>query len=298
MNLHHLELFYYVAKYEGIVNACRHMPYGVQQPAVSAQIKALEAELGVCLFRRRPFALTPEGLSLFNYAKPFFAGLDHVERVLQGIPASQLRIAGPSELLCFHVPELFQELQECHPQLRLKVFERSQAAAVQLLTSGECSLAVTVKEPSLPSHLSSKLLVSIPLAIMHPGGKGRLKKVVDMLSTGVTPQQPLIAPPHNETVTRLFYKGLAHYKTRWPTQIEAIGREQIAAYVSEGFGLGLWAATPGVPIPTGTRLEILEDFEKLDIHVFWSEPLNKLEQKFLELIVARANNLRRTRSQS
>ncbi len=26
MNVHHLELFYYVARYEGIVAACRHIP--------------------------------------------------------------------------------------------------------------------------------------------------------------------------------------------------------------------------------------------------------------------------------
>ena len=61
LNLHHLELFYYVAKHEGIVPACRHIPYGVQQPAVSAQIIRLEEDLGVSLFRRRPFQLTPAG---------------------------------------------------------------------------------------------------------------------------------------------------------------------------------------------------------------------------------------------
>ncbi len=288
MNLHHLELYYYVAKYEGIVNACRHMPYGVQQPAVSAQIRNLEEDLGVALFRRRPFALTPEGRSLYEYAKPFFAGLEHVELVLRGIRTSQLRIAGPSELLCFHVPELFQELQSRHPKLRLKVFERNQAAAVQLLTSGECSLAVTVKEPSLPPHLSSKLLVSLPLAIMHPSGKGKLKPVNAMLEAGTTPAQALIAPPHNETITRLFYKGLARRKTKWPTQIEALGREQIAAYVSKGLGLGLWTGAPGVPTPQGVRMEILEDFEKLEIHIFWSEPLNELEQEFLDLVESRA----------
>ena len=38
MNIHHLELFYYVAKHEGISGAVRNMPYGIQQPAVSAQV--------------------------------------------------------------------------------------------------------------------------------------------------------------------------------------------------------------------------------------------------------------------
>ena len=33
MNIHHLELFYYVAKFGGISEAVRNMPYGIQQPA-------------------------------------------------------------------------------------------------------------------------------------------------------------------------------------------------------------------------------------------------------------------------
>jgi DNA-binding transcriptional LysR family regulator len=53
MNVHHLELFYYVAKHEGITEAVRKMPWGIQQPAVSGQILQLENSLGVKLFQRR-----------------------------------------------------------------------------------------------------------------------------------------------------------------------------------------------------------------------------------------------------
>jgi len=58
MNVHHLELFYYVAKHGGISEAVRNIPYGIQQPAVSGQIIQLEEYLGVTLFQRRPFVLT------------------------------------------------------------------------------------------------------------------------------------------------------------------------------------------------------------------------------------------------
>lgn len=61
MNIHHLELFYYVATHGGISEAVRHMPYGIQQPAVSSQILQLEDDLGVKLFNRRPFQLTEAG---------------------------------------------------------------------------------------------------------------------------------------------------------------------------------------------------------------------------------------------
>ena len=56
-DVHHLELFYYVAKHQGITAAVRKMPYGIQQPAVSGQLLQLEKHLGVKLFHRRPFSL-------------------------------------------------------------------------------------------------------------------------------------------------------------------------------------------------------------------------------------------------
>lgn len=50
VNLHHLELFYYVAKAKGISQAVKIIPYGIQQPAVSQQLMKLEDSLGVKLF--------------------------------------------------------------------------------------------------------------------------------------------------------------------------------------------------------------------------------------------------------
>ena len=75
MNIHHLELFYYVAKHGGIMPAVRNIPYGIQQPAVSAQVAQLEEFLGVTLFQRRPFALTPAGEKLYGFIQPFFRTL-------------------------------------------------------------------------------------------------------------------------------------------------------------------------------------------------------------------------------
>ena len=73
MNIHHLELFYYVARFGGISQAVRNIPYGIQQPAVSSQIIQLEEFLGVTLFQRRPFLLTAQGEELYSFIKPFFS---------------------------------------------------------------------------------------------------------------------------------------------------------------------------------------------------------------------------------
>src|SRR5436190_17917629 len=98
MNIHHLELYYYVAKWSGISEAVRKIPYGIQQPAVSAQILQLEDTLGVTLFTRRPFALTTQGTRLFGFIQPFFENIDAVAAEIRGGSAPHLRV-GASQLV-------------------------------------------------------------------------------------------------------------------------------------------------------------------------------------------------------
>ena len=95
MNIHHLELFYYVARHGGITEAVRNIPYGIQQPAVSGQVAQLEEYLGVTLFQRRPFAVTPAGRKLYQFIEPFFAHLDRVAGELQGGKVRHISHRGP-----------------------------------------------------------------------------------------------------------------------------------------------------------------------------------------------------------
>src|SRR6059058_4836708 len=99
MNIHHLELFYFVAKHGGIAAAVRNIPYGIQQPAVSGQIAKLEESLGTKLFQRRPFALSPTGTELFEFIRPFFENIDVVAERLRQKSSPQLRIAAPAIVL-------------------------------------------------------------------------------------------------------------------------------------------------------------------------------------------------------
>jgi DNA-binding transcriptional LysR family regulator len=118
MNIHHLELFYYVAKHGGIAAAVRKMPYGIQQPAVSGQIVRLEEALGAKLFNRRPFLLLPAGVELFEFIKPFFDNIEKVAGRIRGA-SQQLRIAAPSIVLHDYVPELLRRVRRRFPILRL-----------------------------------------------------------------------------------------------------------------------------------------------------------------------------------
>src|SRR4026207_1290917 len=102
MNVHHLELFYYVARYGGIMEAVRNIPYGIQQPAVSGQVAQLEGSLGVTLFQRRPLSLTPEGEKLSKFIQPFFSNIDRVATELRGGQVRHIRIGASTIVLRDH----------------------------------------------------------------------------------------------------------------------------------------------------------------------------------------------------
>ncbi len=145
MNIHHLELFYFVAKHGGIAAAVRNIPYGIQQPAVSGQIAKLEESLGTKLFQRRPFALSPAGLELFEFIKPFFDNVEVVAEKLRQNRAPQLRIAAPSIVLHDYIPELLQKLRTKFPEFRLYLHEDSSGKIPGSLARKSCGSAIRLR---------------------------------------------------------------------------------------------------------------------------------------------------------
>jgi DNA-binding transcriptional LysR family regulator len=145
MNLHHLELFHYVARHGGIAAAVTHMPYGIQQPAVSAQIIQLEKTLGKKLFARRPFALTPDGEELYRSIAPFFDGLDGLETRMKEPGTQFLSITAPPTLLRNHLPKVMAEVQKRFPRLRLRIREANPTQALSLLFTEQVDVAVSLR---------------------------------------------------------------------------------------------------------------------------------------------------------
>src|SRR5438045_3764295 len=117
MNVHHLELFYYVAKHGGISEGVRNMPYGIQQPAMSGQIIQLEESLGVTLFQRRPFSLTSPGEELYKFIRPFFENLTPIEEKLRGGVSQHIRIGASEVVLRDYLPGVLQAMRGQFPKL-------------------------------------------------------------------------------------------------------------------------------------------------------------------------------------
>ncbi|MGH8047315.1 MAG: LysR family transcriptional regulator [Chthoniobacterales bacterium] len=287
LNLHHLELFYYVAKHEGIVQACRHIPYGVQQPAVSAQIIRLEEELGTSLFRRRPFLLTAAGRELFDSIAPFFIALPQLEARLRGESIRTLRIVGLSEVMRGHAPQMLARLKKRHKGLQITVLEAGQKQAEELILKGDADIAVTVLDPAGAgaSGLHFKRLLRMPLVLWVPE-QSPFRSGAEAITAGAAGRLDLISLAPHELLPRLFATGLKKLRREWPVAIEVSSAELIGPYVLSGLGVGLSISSPHMPMPRGLRELPLKGFPQLSIGAFWAGRPSPVAIEFLEDLAA------------
>src|SRR5437016_3063734 len=141
------------------MEAVRNIPYGIQQPAVSGQVAQLEESLGVVLFRRRPFVLTPAGEKLYQFIEPFFSNLDGIANDLQGGKVRQIRIGASTIVLRDHLPGFLLKLRAKFPQLTVSLREGYQAELETLLQADELDLAITlIERKSAPGIHTTALL--------------------------------------------------------------------------------------------------------------------------------------------
>ncbi|MFM7099778.1 MAG: LysR family transcriptional regulator [Verrucomicrobiota bacterium] len=297
MNIHHLELFYYVARHGGIMEAVRHMPYGIQQPAISGQIIQLESDLGLKLFHRRPFELTPAGTQLFEFIRPFFGNVESIGEQLRGGVTQTIRLAAPAVILRDHLPAVLQEVRRRHPRLRLMLRDAHQPLVESWLERHEIDFAVTVLEGRPPSGIQSAPLVEVPAVFLVPrrGAPASGEALLEALAQGTAPggdparmPLPLISLPANEALPRLFRENLARRGLEWPVAIEVSSLDLIEIYAGDGFGVGLTLALPHRPVPRHLKALPVPGLPPLRIGALWRGRLTPLLQSLLETFQARA----------
>jgi DNA-binding transcriptional LysR family regulator len=290
MNIHHLELFYYVAKHRGISPAARFMPYGIQQPAISSQLLDLEKNLKVKLFQRRPFSLTPAGEKLYAFVTPFFRELTATEERLRGQISQHLHLAASPTLLRDVVPELVDKMRTQFPQLRLSTREIPPVEAETILNQHNVDLAVTVLEHQPALGLQCRKLIALPMILLVPK-QSSYRAASEIFRPEVFRKEILISLPVWETLPKLFNDKLRLKKMEWLPGIEVNSVEVIQDYVLRDFGIGLSIQLPHKSIPKGLRPIPLPGFPPIVVAALWRGKLSPIAEEFLKQLQARADAL-------
>jgi DNA-binding transcriptional LysR family regulator len=183
MELRHLRYFIAVAEEKHMTRAAQRL--GIQQPPLSLQIRALEHELDVQLFRRKPrgVELTDAGAAFLDRAR---AILDQVERATattrRTARGEQGRVVvGFTSSAPFHpfVPRVIRAYREMSPLVSLALEESGSSDLVQGLHNEEIDAAF-IRSPvadvvglTVRPLLEERMVVAMPSG--HPLGKGAAK---------------------------------------------------------------------------------------------------------------------------
>jgi DNA-binding transcriptional LysR family regulator len=290
MNVHHLELFYFVARHGGISEAARNMPYGIQQPAISAQLLQLEEFLGTTLFQRRPFALTPAGTELYDYVSPFFGNLDRLTEKLQGGVANSIRLGASEVVLRDHLPDLVERVRKKYPKLKMVLREGYQPQLETWVDRQEIDLAFTLlPEKTQPGGGKGHPLLELSLVLMV-SKNNRLKSPEELWARDRI-EEPLISLPTNELICKVFQQELARRGVDWFPSVEVSSLNLVETYVTRGYGIGLGLALPRVKANPNIREMPLLDFPKVMLGALWRGKPSALTMAFVEAAREHARTL-------
>lgn len=120
---------------------------GVSQPALSAMLKKLEAEVGAELVHRtaRGVELTEAGRVFLTHAEDTLRRADagvRAVRQLVGLEAGSIRVGAGATATSYLLPPVVSALRRKHPGLRFYVRETGSSAVIAAVLSGELDLGI------------------------------------------------------------------------------------------------------------------------------------------------------------
>lgn len=293
---HRLRLFAAVARHGNFARAAEEL--FISQPAVSTQVRDLEEQLGLTLFRRvgRRVVLTDAGEVLLARTQRLFDVADELSATvddLRGLRAGRLAI-GASTTACEHVlPDVLRLFRAEHPSvtLRLEVGNTDRIAARVLY--GELDVGCVGDHPEseglvVESYLTDEVVVVVaaddPLA--REAG----------VAPGVLSRRSFVLREPGSATRRIGLAWLQRLGVTVQPTIEVSSNEAVKHAVVAGLGVGLISRYALVSEMAAGRLTVVDlDAPKCvrDLYAIHlaDRRLTPAQMKFLQLLRASRNDV-------
>ncbi len=240
MDFDQLETFLEVARHTSFSRAAEKRFR--TQPAISAQIRALEEEVGARLFDRSGgrVALTAAGKVFQRYAeealesrRAALAALGEMER----IPRGEI-VVGANEATCLHIlPEVFAEFKKQYASVAVSIHRSERARIMEAIIEnsvdfGVVSLPVAdTRLTVVPIHRDELVVIAPP---RHPLARLKAAAVADVV------KYPLLLPKVGRTrdaIENLFHER--HLKPNVSMELDS--SELLKRFVAADVGVGFIA---------------------------------------------------------
>lgn len=234
MNLHHLKVFLAVAEAGSISAGAQRLH--ISQPAVTREIRDLEASLDLRLFDRLPrgVQLTEGGRRLLDYAQRIFSLERAAERDLRDfaqLEQGELNLGASATLGSYLLPPLITRFRTLHPQVFVSLEVSNTDAVTRQLDEGSISLGfvegpfnrgdyahrLLARDALLPvvaphhplasdGPLQAERLLDYPLYMREPGSGARVSVEQAYRAHGLEPRAGM-AIGSTEALKRLLADG-------------------------------------------------------------------------------------------
>ena len=245
--------------------AARHLHFGraahelhLTQPAVSIQLKQLEASVGLALFEQmgRHMHLTRAGEELLGHAKAVLARVRETEEAiaaLKGAGGGELHLAVTSTAKYF-APKLLAEFRRERPETRVRLTVSNREAVIRELSENTVDLAVMGRAPRGLDTIAVGF-ARHPLAIIaapdHPLARRRRVTLAQLAG------ETFLIRERGSGTRNAMERVFAAHRFTPAEMIEMSSNETIKQAVMAGMGVSFLSMhTVGLEVSTG-RLVVL-----------------------------------------
>jgi len=238
MNIDQIRAFHKVALTGSFTRAAREL--FVTQPAVSQEIKALEASLGIKLFDRsgKNVRMTAEGEVLFSYALRFFALHEEMESLFgrsKNLQHGQIKLGSTALIGTYFSPQIIGRFNRRYPGIEIDLKMGNSDQVMNLVLEGSVDLGfsgMTTNHARLESiliHQEKMIMVASP---RHPLSQRKIS--LDDIS-----ETPFIWREKGTQTRKLIEKWfLRQLRGHYPRKsIELQNMEAAKRMVEEGYGI-------------------------------------------------------------
>jgi DNA-binding transcriptional LysR family regulator len=196
MDLRQLGYFVAIAEERQFTRAAQRVL--VAQPAISAQIRRLERELGETLFHREPRSaqLTEAGEALLPHARAALAAAERARESiasLRGLLRGRLRIgvAGPIDQ---RLAQALGDFRRAHPAVEILLTEQHNEPLLASLANGEVDAGVVgLGVQPLPPQVRARIIAVEPLVLaVRTGDPLSNRKTTNLASLRSEPMITLV----------------------------------------------------------------------------------------------------------
>jgi LysR family carnitine catabolism transcriptional activator len=248
INIRHLRAFTAVAEHRHFTNAADVIH--ISQPALSALIRQLEADLGVMLLDRntRNVELTPIGREFYEIAQKTLATFDEAMAHIADygtLKKGRIAIAALPSLASSILPKLIQDFTNKHPRISVNVVDLPGDQIIDAVRTKRAEIGLTYTQPH--EDIQAVPITSDRLVLV-----GRLQHATPKRGSirwKALGREPIIAMARGTTIRALIDAAAAATKTTLNIVLEPRLLPTAIAFAEQGLGSAVLPSTI-LPIPS------------------------------------------------